>query len=485
MTVARRLALAALAVGALLLPAGAGAATIVVPRTTDAPNGGFDDEGCTLRDAVMAANTNSSHPLGCVGDNAGADTIVLQSGQTYTLSFHGVDDTNAAGDLDITGPVTIRSSGPGLARINAASNTLPGPPTGADRALHVLASAGDVTLEGIRVEGGFVNHSAAAFGGGGGIRAESLLTLRRSEVVDNRVEGGTYILGGGIWAHGPTARLRVFESTIAGNSLLKLGSNALGGGITAYPDATELTIENSTISGNKAEGQFAEAGGIFGGDYLNSALSTLTNVTVAGNSADEIGGIWLRGSLTGSLVAGNTAANPDANFPDCVGSTSLTSGGGNLIGEAHESGWCMFKETGDAFGTEAAPINPNLGTLVNNGGPTRTRAPNTGSPAINRGGPCPATDQRGLFRFAAAPCDAGAVEVGASATPPPQPSPPPATPPPPPPATLAMPPPPAANGATGQRAAALARCGKLKKATGKQTRKARGKCRVKAQKLPL
>jgi hypothetical protein len=491
MTVARRLILVAFAAGALLVPAGAGAATIVVPRTTDAPNGGFDDEGCTLRDAIMAANTNSSHPLGCDGDSAGADTIVLQSGQTYTLSFHGVDDNNAAGDLDITGPVTIRSSGPGLARINAASNTLPGPPTGADRALHVLASAGDVTLEGIRVEGGFVNHSTG-FGGGGGIRNESLLTLRRSEVVNNRVEGGPYILGGGIWAHGPTARLRIFESTIAENSLLKLGSNALGGGITAYPDATELTIENSTISGNKAEGQFAEAGGIFGGDYLNSALATLTNVTVVGNSADDIGGIWLRGSLTGSLVAGNTVVNPDAIFRDCVGSTSLTSGGGNLIGEAQEGGWCMFKETGDAFGTEAAPINPNLGTLVNNGGPTRTRAPNTGSPAINRGGPCSATDQRGFFRFAAAPCDAGAVEVGASVNPPALPSPPapppaaPAPPPPsPPPATPAPPPPAAANSATGQRAAALARCGKLKKPTRKQTRKARSKCRVKAQKLPL
>jgi hypothetical protein len=479
MTVARRLALAALAAGALLLPAGAGAATIVVPQTDDAPNAGFDDEGCTLRDAVRAANNNvdESASLGCKGDSAGADTIVLQSGKTYSLSWHGVDDTNAKGDLDVTGPLTIRSSGPGLAVINGASNTLPGQPEGADRALHVLASAGDVTLEGIRVEGGFVNHSAAAFGGGGGIRAESLLTLRRSEVVNNRVVGGSYILGGGIWAHGPTARLRIFESTIAENSLLKLGNNALGGGIAAYPNATELTIENSTIAANKAEGTFAEAGGIFGGDYLNSALATLTNVTVAGNSADDIGGIWLRGTLTSSLVAGNTVANPDANLPDCVGSTSLTSGGGNLIGEVHESGWCAFTGPGDAFGTEASPINANLGTLVNNGGPTRTRVPNTGSPAINRGGPCATTDQRGFFRFAGGTCDAGAVEIGASLTPPP---PPPAAQ-----ATIAAPPPAAAPSPTGRRAAALARCGKLKKATRQQTRKARNRCRANARKLPL
>ena len=56
---------------------------------------------------------------------------------------------------------------------------------------------------------------------------------------------------------------------------------------------------------------------------------------------------------------------------------------------------------------------------MTNGGLTRTHAPNPGSPAINRGGTCPATDQTGLFRYIAAPCDAGSVEIGATATPPP------------------------------------------------------------------
>ena len=480
-TTVRRLALAALAIVALALPAGAGAATIVVERTDDAPPGGFDDLGCTLRDAIQAANTNSSGgSLGCAGDNAGADTIILQSGKTYVLSTHGLDDTNATGDLDISGPVTVRSSGPGLARIDAASNTAPGQPIGADRAVHVLGSAGDVTLEGVRVEGGFVGHSAPEFGGGGGILTESLLTLRRSEVVDNRVQGGTYLLGGGVWARGPNARLRILASTIANNVLVKLGNEALGAGIAAYPDVTELTLENSTISGNQAQGSFARAGGVFGGDYLNSPASTLTNVTVTANSADRMGGIWLRGTISGSLIAGNTVTDPEEET-DCYTSGPIVSGGGNMLGNGGEDGLsdCGFTAASDLVGSSAAPINPNLGTLVDNGGPTRTRVPNPGSLAINRGGPCPATDQRSLFRFASAPCDSGAVEVGASVTPPPPPPPPPT------PAGPAAPAPPAVNPATGQRAAALARCGKLKKATKKQTRKARNKCRVKARKLPL
>ena len=473
---ARRLALAAIVAWALLLPAGAGAATIVPNVTGDAPNGSLDDVGCTLRDAVQSANLNQTIPNGCNGDNAGADVIVLQSGKTYVLSTHGIDDANAVGDLDISGPLTIRSSGPGLARIDAVSNTSPGPPVGADRAIHVLASAGAVTLEGVRVEGGFVGNSTSGYAGGGGILTESLLTLRNSEVVGNRVQGSGYLFGGGVWAQGPTARLRILASTIADNVIVRQDiTPAAGGGVATYPNVTELTIENSTVTANRVEAGFnAQAGGIFGGDYLNGPAATLTNVTVTANSAGTKGGIWLRGSISGSLIAGNTVAEGDAH--DCYSSGSIVSGGGNILGNGGEGGFnCGFTAATDLVGSSAAPVLPNLGTLVDNGGPTRTRVPNPGSPAIDRGGPCPATDQRGLFRFAAAPCDSGAVEVGASSTPPPPPA--------------ALPPPapagPAVVSPTGRRARALARCGKLKKATKKKTRKARQRCRANARKVPV
>jgi CSLREA domain-containing protein len=476
---------------ALTLWAGsAGAATIVVGSTQDVENGSFDDPGCTLRDAIQAANTNTSDPNGCNGDTAGADTIVLQGGKTYSLSLHAVDDTNAKGDLDITGPLTIRSSGPGLATIDAGSNTFPGPAIGADRAIQVLPTAGSVTLEGLEITDGFVEwNSKASFSGGGGILNESQLTVRDSEVAFNKVQGTGYLDGGGIYSRGSLARLTVIDSTVADNSVVSnAGSEGegAGGGIASYESSPELTMINSTVSGNKSRGSLSTTGivgGILAGDAGNHPTATLTHVTISGNEADYIGGIEIfAGTMTGTIVAGNI--DSVGAFPQCYG--GATSGGGNLIGEnGLGAGDCNYKGPGDLVGSHEAPINPNLGTLVDNGGLTRTQVPNPGSPAIDRGSTCPETDQRGFFRAAGGACDAGAVEVGATLDPPlSPPSEPPGG------GSEVLPPPVVAGAApaltllptrakTGKRAAALARCKKKKAA------KQRAKCRARARKLPL
>jgi hypothetical protein len=62
---------------------------------------------------------------------------------------------------------------------------------------------------------------------------------------------------------------------------------------------------------------------------------------------------------------------------------------------------------GDQIGTTASPVDPLLGALQNNGGPTETLALLDGSPAIDKGGAVDgvATDQRGRFR----PVDAVAI----------------------------------------------------------------------------
>jgi hypothetical protein len=92
--------------------------------------------------------------------------------------------------------------------------------------------------------------------------------------------------------------------------------------------------------------------------------------------------------------------------------------GCNIVGDA----------TGNLLG-----VDPLLGPLQNNGGPTLTHALLGGSPAIAAGNPggCRdqngnllTTDQRGFARPAAGSpfCDIGAYEAGAAATPTPTPT---------------------------------------------------------------
>ena len=145
-----------------------------------------------------------------------------------------------------------------------------------------------------------------------------------------------------------------------------------------------------------------------GGIYLNSGTSaTLINCTVAGNNANGSsgyggGGILLEDNtasltLQNTIVAGNTAPNgPDIHT---FGGSSVTSNDGNLIGD--NSDMTMTPQSNDQVGTSGSPIDPMLDTLANNGGPTQTRALQTGSPAINNGvSGGPSLDQRGITRDA-------------------------------------------------------------------------------------
>jgi CSLREA domain-containing protein len=437
-SIPRHLAVLALAIALpALFAAGAGAATIQVTSTMD---GSIDDIGCDLRDAVQAANTNTAVG-GCNGDSAGADTILLEGGKTYKIERHAVDDTNAKGDFDIAGPVTIRATGAGLATVDANNVFGAGGNPNADRVFEVLSEAGSVVLERLKITGGFYEvPPEGIFIGGGGIYSQSDLTLRETEVVANKVIGVPYLAGGGVFTEHSLGRLTIEGSTIADNKLESINSGksqeAVGAGIAAINGAKGLTIVNSTIAGNSiirgtgAEGTLT-GGGIYAAAKRTGAPASLQSVTIVRNTAENVGGAEFNSvTMAGTIIAGNTTTLPTSL--ECQNGSATASLGGNLIGSAEGGTGCNFGNPGDRYGTKAAPIAPNIGTLIGNGGLTRTAVPNTGSLAIDLGGPCPATDQRGLFRFAAAPCDAGAVEVGASATPPGRPPPPGSTPAPPP-----------------------------------------------------
>jgi hypothetical protein len=112
-----------------------------------------------------------------------------------------------------------------------------------------------------------------------------------------------------------------------------------------------------------------------------------------------------------TIIANNTTGGGGNN--NFLGAFLPTSNGFNLDSD----GSCGF-----ALATDLSVVNPNLGPLQNNGGPTETRELLAGSPAINTGdcftiaGNSLTTDQRGFAWFA--PCDRGAYEANAPPPPP-------------------------------------------------------------------
>jgi pectin methylesterase-like acyl-CoA thioesterase len=101
----------------------------------------------------------------------------------------------------------------------------------------------------------------------------------------------------------------------------------------------------------------------------------------------------------GTLTIRNTivANGPGAN---CTG--GVTDGGNNL------------QFPGTSCGATVPVVDPLLGPLQNNGGPTSTRALLQDSPALDAGNNCALVDQRGVPRPQGSACDIGAYERGAT-----------------------------------------------------------------------
>ena len=210
-------------------------------------------------------------------------------------------------------------------------------------------------------------------------------------VSDSTFSGNTAAYGGAVTNEGPSAPQST--ATLTG-STFSANSATFGGGI--YTSYGTMSVSNSTLSSNSA--------GDTGGGINNSYGSTLTliNTTFSGNRATSGGGIF--NYDTSTLTLRNTIVANSATGGNCaigVGG-SLTDGGGNLRWPSTDSS-CM-----------GSFVDPNLGPLQDNDGPTQTMALGVGSLAI--GGAvaanCPISDQRGFPRPFTFPCSIGAFEPG-------------------------------------------------------------------------
>jgi cysteine-rich repeat protein len=166
-------------------------------------------------------------------------------------------------------------------------------------------------------------------------------------------------------------------------------------------------IRNSTISGNLAEGGIGGALLTGLGDHVISD-STITQNESLASDGDFTGGI--RGDnliLKNSIIAGNVSSSTPENIVDC--DEAVTSQDYNVFGIGCPG---LVPGPNDQIGTVNDPLDPLLGELQNNGGPTDTHALLESSPAIDKGDPnCAGTDQRGVARPQGNACDIGAYEA--------------------------------------------------------------------------
>ena len=135
--------------------------------------------GCSLREAIRAANTDAAFG-GCPG-GSGADLITMPGG-TYRFLLAGAgEDATATGDLDILSEIEIRPSVNSTSTIDAAA---------LDRVFDVSSTSGILTIKNLRITGG--DNGGAS---GGGI----LVQQGQLHVEDSLIESNTSTtFGGGI-----------------------------------------------------------------------------------------------------------------------------------------------------------------------------------------------------------------------------------------------------------------------------------------------
>jgi len=308
-------------------------ATITVTTTSDSIT---NDGLCSLREAVIAANTDSPYN-GCP-TGSGDDTILfsqsLPQPATFTLNRLGADeDDSLTGDLDLKGTLTITGQGIGSTILDGNST---------DRVLEVHTGA-HITISGITIQNG----KPPGIGLGGGVLVQGLLYLNDS-LVDSNQPGGILNDAGGLILNNVTisnntagyvlvnknsASLAFNGGQVSGNqgggvyndtstanlSDLSVLANTLGGGIFSTGSTlTKLTVDHSLIADNTST---SNGGGIFNEGV--GAVADISTSRITGNQADTAGGgVYNNGILT------ITTSTIDQNQSRSGG--GIDHGGGNL-----------------------------------------------------------------------------------------------------------------------------------------------------------
>lgn len=334
---------------------------------------------------------------------------------TFAVSCPASSPIELSAPLDLATDLTIDGPGAGSVVVSGRGTT----------GVLTVGLAATVTLTGMTVEDGSADL-------GGGIDNQGTLTL-----ADVAVTNDTASQGGGVYNAGTVT---IDDSTLSGDTApggggtdaaevadahaLTSADDGFGGGLINFGDAA---IDDSTLSGDSAS---EAGGGILNGGVLTVATSTLSGNSVT-STGSEGGGLFDDGTL---LMTSSTVADDDAppgggggiyeagNSSSVAGTIVADNEGGDCAGAVADAGYNLADDGSCGFSAangSQSGVDPDLGPLQDNGGPTETQEPGPSSPALDRV-PfgtvvdhveiCPGTDQRGVARPQSVDCDLGAVE---------------------------------------------------------------------------
>jgi len=363
---------------ACLLLAGPAPADAAAPDVYVAPSGS-DANACTASApcASVAAAVQRVASGGTVNIERGhyLGRVEIPTGKALTLRGAGVDTLL---DAQQSGSTVYL---PGNTELNLADLTI----TGGQASFGAgILSLGKLTLTRVQVG---ANVGAVD---GGGIYSTGDLSVKDSQISLN--QAGMH--GGGICSLG---KLLVERSLISANHLVG-DLNVLGAGLFL----AQGIVKDSTIWSNSAP-----TGS--GGAIAVTGSLVASHLTIVHNTAAVAGGIVGWGDeleVSGSILAANPGGDCRTNHSalllehDLFGDGGCTSAAGDPLTE----------------GVMLLHAEPRLGTLSDNGGPTRTLATSTDSLARDAipadDAACEGTDQRGLPRRYpnSTGCDIGAFQ---------------------------------------------------------------------------
>jgi hypothetical protein len=377
--------------------------------------------------ATLSGNNASAVSTTSTDATADGTIFVEPAGATLTVTGSTLSGNTASASAPTSGAeahvAALGATSYSMTVTGSSVRGNTGTASGASAEVQGLALGGNVVHMKHSAVSGNVGKATASAGGAtalGTVNADDVTlttsTLDRNTLVATATGGNALATGAGVHTSSVTA----LATTISRNSVTAKATtsghsaNATGGGI-ATSSGGPNTIKNSTIALNHVKAASPNPGGmssaVAGGIDIDPASSTFTDDTIAGNTVvatggsvtAHAGGLYANAStvLKGTIIANNTAPVG----PDCFGGP--TSGGYNLIRKTLD---CPFVKKS----TDKVHVDPRLGVLASNGGPTQTVGLKPASPAhdaIPKLSCLLSADQRRVHRPQGPKCDIGAFEL--------------------------------------------------------------------------